>query len=147
PANPVPRRGSMPEDPRSIDVSVLSDLVRIRRDEDLLRERLAKMEASREQVSAVVYRRVRGDYEQRRAALDAQARGPRDRAGREYAKLKVLFVDAERSLEEARLDDEELEFRHSLGEFQEGEYQKRLEAAKRRLAERQSELDRLAAMR
>ena len=119
----------MADDPRAIDVSVLADLVRIKNDEDLLADRLAKMEATREKVSAVVYRRVRADYEARKAALEAQARAPREKAGREYSKLRVLVSRAEKELEEARLDDEELEFRHSLGEFGEDDFATRAAAA------------------
>ncbi|HKC25204.1 MAG TPA: FHA domain-containing protein [Thermoanaerobaculia bacterium] len=134
----------MADDPRAIDVSVLADLVRIKTDEDLLADRLAKMEATREKVSAVVYRRVRADYEAKKAALESQARAPREKAGKEYAKLRVLVAGAEKALEEARLDDEELEFRHSLGEFPEEEFQSRVGAVRDRLAAKQGELDSLA---
>jgi hypothetical protein len=134
----------MADDPRAIDVSVLADLVRIRNDEELLAERLAKMEATKDKVSSVVYKRVRGDYEARKGALEAQAKAPREKAGKEYAKLRVLIGQAEKELEEARLDNEELEFRHSLGEFPEEEYASKVGALRDRLGAKQGELDGLA---
>lgn len=137
----------MTDEPRAIDVSSLAELVRIKHDEDLLRERLEKMEATKEKVSEVVYRRVRGDYERRKAALEAEARAPRERAGREYAKLRVLKGEAEKSLEEARLQNEELEFRHDLGEFPEEEFRTRLGECQTRLDERQRELDELIGLK
>src|SRR5262249_43817893 len=104
-------------------------------------DRLAKAEATREKVSAVVYRRVKSDYEARKAALEMQAKPPREKAGKEYAKLRVLIAQAEKELEEARLDHEELEVRNSLGEFPEGEYKTKVGSLKDRLSGKQGELD------
>jgi hypothetical protein len=133
----------MADDPCSIDVSSLAELVRIRQEEEILRSRLEKMELSRERVSHVVYRRVREDYEKRKAVLDAEAREPRDQAGRQYARLHALVTEAEKALEEARFQNEEMDFRHELGEFVEGDYKERLGGCQARLSERQQALDKL----
>jgi hypothetical protein len=133
----------MADDPCSIDVSSLTELVRIRQEDEILRSRLEKMGLSRERVSQVVYQRVREDYEKRKAVLDAEARGPRDQAGRQYARLRALVTEAEKALEEARFQNEEVEFRHELGEFVEGDYKERLGGCQARLSERQQALDKL----
>jgi hypothetical protein len=78
----------MPEGLGKIDVSTIAELVRIKGEEKILRERLARMDSSREKVSAVVYERVRTDY-QTRDGLDTEAR-LKESARREYAKLKDL---------------------------------------------------------
>lgn len=137
----------MADDPCSIDVSSLTELVRIRREDEILRSRLEKMGLSRERVSQVVYQRVREDYEKRKAVLDAEARGPRDQAGRQYARLRALVTEAEKALEEARFQNEEVEFRHELGEFVEDDYKTRLGGCQSRLSERQQALDKLMDLR
>ncbi len=131
----------MADETSPIDVSSLAELVRIKHDEALLVDRLEKMEARKAQVSAVVYRRVKTDYEARKAALEAEARSPRDRAHKEYAKLKLLRGEAERAVEDARFQKEELEFRHELGEFEGQEFDARLAEAQEKLAKRQSVLE------
>ncbi|MEO6327244.1 MAG: FHA domain-containing protein [Thermoanaerobaculia bacterium] len=137
----------MTEKPHSIDTTAVAELVRIRQDEDLLRQRLEKMESTKASVSEAVYTRVRSDYEARRAALENEARGPRERAGREYAKLRGLRQEAEKSVDEARLQKEELEFRHALGEFEDALFQERLSEAQKQLSAQQSHLDELVGVR
>ncbi len=81
-----------------IDLSTIGELARIRKEESVLEERLAKMEARSADVSPVVYARVKGDYEARRGELARarpapegegarrvpapEGRAPRGRAGR-----------------------------------------------------------------
>ena len=131
----------MQEGLAAIDVSAIAELVRIKGEEDILRERLARMDSSREKVSAVVYKRVRTDYETRATALDAESRPLKERARREYAKLKNVRRDVERSVEEASLEKEELEFRRDLGEFPGDQFKQRLKECEARLAERRKELE------
>jgi hypothetical protein len=137
----------MSVDSSSIDVSALAELVRIRQEEEVLRGRLEKMELSKERVSQVVFHRVREDYEKRKTVLDAERRAPREQAGRQFAKLRVLLTDAGKSLEEARFQNEEMEFRHELGEFAEVDYKARLGECQARLSERQKALDKLTDLK
>jgi hypothetical protein len=132
---------------QQIDVSPIADLVRIKREEDTLRERLEKMEGARGKVSAVVYARVRSDYESKQAALQAEARPLQEQARLEYVKLKAVRGQIERLVEEATLAKEELEFRRDLGEFADGEFQKRLSECEKTLSERRSELDEIEMLR
>ncbi|HUM02327.1 MAG TPA: FHA domain-containing protein [Thermoanaerobaculia bacterium] len=131
----------MREELAQIDLSPIADLVRIKGDEEILRDRLEKMEGRKEKVTALVYRRVRQDYEARKAALEAESRPLKEKARREYAKLQVLREKTERAVEEASLEKEELEFRRDLGEFPSEQFQERLNACELRLAERQAELE------
>ncbi len=137
----------MPGNARNIDVSSISELVRIRREEDVLRDRMARMDASREKVSAVVFARVRSDYESRRAALESESGPLKERARLEYAKLKAARGEAQRLVEESSLEKEELEFRKELGEYPEEEVLPRMAECERRLAERRSELDEIEMLR
>ena len=125
---------------RQIDVSAIAELVRIKQEEELLRSRLSKMEASQEKVSRAVYDRVRGDYQSRQAALDVESRPLKQRARQQYAKLRALRAEIEKTLETASLDKEELIFRHDLGEFQDEEFQTRLSQSETLLAARRQEL-------
>ncbi len=131
----------MREELSQIDLSPIADLVRIKGEEELLSERLAKMEGQKEKVSRVVYDRVKRDYETRKAALEAESRPLKERARTEYAKLQVLKGQAEKSVEEAALEKEELEFRRELGEFPENQFKERLLVSEKRVAELQAELE------
>jgi hypothetical protein len=129
----------MREELAQIDLSPIADLVRIKGEEEILRDRLEKMESRKEKVTALVYRRVRADYETRKAALEAESRPLKEKARREYAKLQVLREKAERAVEGASLEKEELEFRRDLGEFPDDQFRDRLGALELRLAEREAE--------
>lgn len=143
--NPQPSPRTEPQ--QVIDTQAVADLVQIRRDEEVLGERLEKMEASKSSVSEAVYRRVKADYESRRAALENSARAPRERAGREYAKVRELKREAEKALQETRLHKEELEYRHQLGEFEDEPFQIRLADCEKTLSGQQARLDELIALR
>jgi len=129
-----------------IDLSPIADLVRIKSEEEVLRDRLEKMEGRKEKVSDLVYRRVRQDYEARKAALEAESRPLKEKTRREYATFQILREKAERAVEEAALEKEEIEFRRNLGEFPDDQFRERLSAAEQRLAERKRDLDAVAAM-
>ncbi|HEV2063721.1 MAG TPA: FHA domain-containing protein [Thermoanaerobaculia bacterium] len=131
----------MREELGQIDISPIAELVRIKAEEEVLRERLAKMESAKEKVSTVVYKRVHADYQTRQAALDAESRPLKDRTRREYQKLLGLRQQVERSVEEASLEKEELEFRRDLGEFPGDQFKQRLKECEMKLAERRLELE------
>ncbi len=133
----------MHEDLARIDASMIADLARIKTEENLLQERLVKMEAGKTKVSPKVYARVRQDYESRRAALQKESRPLQDRARHEYQKLRGIRSGVEASLEEVAMEKEELEFRRELGEFEDAQFQERLQECEQRLSERQRELERI----
>ena len=126
----------MIEELRQVDDSVLTSLVDLRRERDALRQRLARMQESASQVSAKVLDRVRGDYETRIAALEDKALPLKDAALATFGRLKPLHDAAEEACETLRLDQEEIDLRHSLGEFDDAEHRERSAAARREPARR-----------
>jgi len=141
PPTGVPSGGLMREELRGIDTSAIEELVRIKKEEDVLAARLEKMESNKANVSQVVYERVRRDYETKTRVLDGESRPLKEQARREYAKLRALLDEMKKSLDEARLDKEELEFRKDLGEYEPESFDERLEECEMRLEERQKALD------
>jgi len=137
----------MREELGQIDLSPIADLVRIKGEEQILADRLGKMDGQKAKVSGVVYQRVRRDYETRRAALEAESRPLKERARREYAKLQVLRGRAEKAVEEASLQKEELDFRHELGEFPDQQFRESLADCEKKLADRRADLDAVAETR
>ena len=128
------------EELQQIDTSSIDELGVIKREQELLAGRLAKMDELKEKVSPTVFARVRADYEARAEVLEEQARPLKNSARLEYAKLRALWEKFQASLEAATLDREELEFRHQLGEFQEKEYKERLLDYEARLQRHTAEL-------
>ncbi|MEO8275912.1 MAG: FHA domain-containing protein [Thermoanaerobaculia bacterium] len=117
----------MIEELQQVDISILNSLVDLRRERDALRQRLARMKESADQVSDQVLSRVRNDYETRIAALDAKAAPLKDEARATYGRLKPLLAGAEDACKTLRLDQEELELRHRLGEFDDEAHRNREE--------------------
>lgn len=100
-------------------------------------QRLAAMEARRGQVPDVVYQRVNADYLQQLAALQRVVDPLRQRARQIADELGSLQAQFRLKLDEQRLALAELEFRHSLGEFEAAEWQ----ARRQPLSEQQSALE------
>lgn len=137
----------MQEELGTIDVTPLDALGRIKSELDTLESRLATMEEKRDSVAAPVYMRVRSDYENRRRALEEEAAPLKATARAQYARLRELLSRSEADHETTRLDREEIEFRFSLGEFDEPEYKKRLKAVDKQLADKASARQQAEAMK
>lgn len=130
-----------------IDTGAIEDLTRIKRDQDVLEDRLRLMAERREGVSEVVFERVRGDYRGRLDALQQEARPLLDRARREYAKLQSLRGELQRARDEAQLEKEEVDFRNGLGEFPDSEYERRAADCAQRVSARDGELAEVETLR
>ena len=126
----------MQDELANIDVSPLDALGRIKLELDTLEQRLAAMEQRKESVAAAVYMRVRTDYEGRRRALEDEAAPLQTVAREQYARLRELLARSEADHETTRLDREEIEFRFSLGEFDDAEHKKRVKAVDKQLADK-----------
>ena len=137
----------MREELSRIDLSPIADLVRIKKEEQLLAERLKSMEIRAEKVSSAVYERVRKDYETRRAALEQESRPLKEHARREYRRLQALRREVEQAVEAASFDKEEVEFRRELGEFPDGAYKERLAACEKHLADERQDLEAVLQMK
>lgn len=130
-----------------IDLSPLGELARIRKEESVLEERLARMESQSRAVSPEVYARVKSDYEARRGELAHASQPLKEKALREYQRLKVLRAEVERAVQQVALEKEELEFRKDLGEFPDEEYARRIAECERRLGEERRQLEDVLQMR
>lgn len=137
----------MLEQLEQVDAAVIDELMALKKERDTVAERMSKMEAEKEKVSAQVYRRVRKDYETRSADLDRKAAPLKDRARREYAKLKKLLDGFEAAHVTAKLDQEELELRHRLGEFSDEEFGKKGDEIRERLERHARELEEAGEVR
>ncbi len=109
-----------------LDISVIDDLLTIKKEREVLADRLSRLDGERENVSAAVYERVREDYTSQTSALEEQAAPLKERAREGYSELQALLESTQRALDSAQLKKEELELRHRLGEFDQGEFKSRL---------------------
>jgi FHA domain len=130
-----------------VDTSVIDELVLLKRDREILAQRLARMVEDQDKVSEAVFQRVRRDYESRSATLDKSAAPLKDQGRREFAKLRSLLVEVENARTASRLDKEELEFRNRLGEYEGGEYQRRLDEVTALLAKQDEQIAEISAVR
>jgi hypothetical protein len=112
----------------AIDLSAIDALKTLKHEQDVLDERLKAMDALKGDVSTAVYLRVRDDYQKRRRTLDEQASPLKQSARDQYARLRSLLERFEADHEAIKLDQQELELRHKLGEFDDKEFQRRIKA-------------------
>ena len=120
----------------AIDLSAIESLKKLKLENDQLSERLKSMEAMKSNFADAVYVRVRADYEKRIAALDAEAAPLKQAAREQYARLRALLGRFEADHEAVKLDHQELELRHQLGEFDDKELAKRMKTIETAVAER-----------
>jgi hypothetical protein len=106
---------------KAIDVSSLDRLIAIRQETAKLAEYRAKADEKKVDVSEAVYARVSQDYTRRAAALESQSAPLRTQARAEWRKLKALLDALGAHQDQAQLDKDELQFRHSVGELTDGE--------------------------
>lgn len=112
----------------AVDLSAIDSLKTLKAEQDVLDERLKAMEAMKGDVASAVYVRVREDYEKRQRALDEQSRPLKQAAREQYARLRTLLDRFEADHEAVKLDQQELELRHKLGEFDDKEFARRAKA-------------------
>ncbi len=126
----------MQEELAAIDVTPLDALMGIKAELETLESRLKAMEERKDSVAAPVFARVRSDYENRRKTLESEAAPLKANARKEYVKLAALLSRSEADHEAARLDREEIEFRHALGEFDDAEFKQRIDTIDAQLADK-----------
>jgi chromosome segregation ATPase len=137
----------MLKEAQGINSSAIQDLRAIKEELAVLHERMELMEKKRESVSQQVFERVSADYEARQTALEEQAAPLKEVVRSEYTKINGLVEQLEEKASKARLVREELEFRKELGEFDEAEFQERLEECQHDLEEVENELAEITSMR
>lgn len=109
----------------AVDLSSIESLKKLKQEQDVLDERLKTMEAMKGEVASPVYLRVREDYSKRMQSLDEESRPLKQAARDQYARLRALLQRFEADHEAIKLDQQELELRHKLGEFDDKEFQRR----------------------
>ena len=112
----------------AIDLSAIESLKALKQEQDVLDERLKSMEAMKSEVAAAVFMRVRDDYTKRQNDLDEKSRPLKQAARDQYARLRELLQKFEADHEAVKLDQQELELRHKLGEYDDKEFQRRAKA-------------------
>jgi hypothetical protein len=120
-------------DPDGIDLSTLDELTALKRQREAISQRIAVMNEKRGKVSEEVYQRVHADYQQQLQELAAKAAPLRQQAAAGWQALKIEMARIEADFNAARLDKEEIEFRHSLGEFDAAELKRRLRSVDERV--------------
>jgi len=112
----------------AIDLSSIESLKKLKQEQDQLDARLQSMEELKSTFAEPVYKRVRDDYQQRLRALDEEAAPLKQTAREQYSSLRGLIERFEADHEAVKLDQQELELRYKLGEFDEKEFQRRIKA-------------------
>lgn len=130
-----------------IESGAIDELVRLKAERDQLRERLGRLESLQEQVDPRVVQRVAEDYRKRLAAADQRAMPLMQKARQAYALLRKRIDELTARLEAIRLDREEVELRHRLGEYDDRERSEKLAAIEENLAEIQAQRNECEALR
>lgn len=130
----------MLEEMQKIDTSVIDELMEVKKERETVAARLAKMTAEQTQVSDVVFRRVKRDYETRLSGLERKAAPLKDKGRLEFSKLKSLIDRLDSQNQSTKFDKEELEFRHRLGEFEDKDFDKKLTELEAKLDEQKGQL-------
>jgi hypothetical protein len=136
----------MADDLGSIDVSHLDALAKIEADQRAIRSLAEKAAWHRDKV-VEVYARVVRDYEARVKALDEQAQAIRRRVRDDLKTLDALHERSREAVDQARVELQESEFRHEVGEFSRDEFQKRQQEIERTIAARQEEFESVEKLR
>lgn len=129
------------------DLSVLDQLKALRAQIDTLDGRLKAMEEKRGQVADQVYVRVRSDYAAQREQLSAQAAPLKVQARELYGQLQANLVKLDEAFEDHRLATEELELRHTLGEFDDAEFEDRKQQIAEQLGSKRTEREQALQVR
>jgi Inner membrane component of T3SS, cytoplasmic domain len=119
----------------AIDQSSIDKLKTLKQEQDKLTERLQAMDELKASVPNAVYLRVRQDYSQQLSKLEEEARPLQQAARDQYAMLRGLLERFEADHDVVKLDQQELELRHKLGEFDDKEFQSRIKKIETRLKE------------
>ncbi len=130
----------MLEEMQKIDTSVIDELMEVKQERETVAARLAKMTAEQTQVSDVVFRRVKRDYETRLSGLERKAAPLKDKGRQEFGKLKSLLDRLDSQNQSTKFDKEEIEFRHRLGEFEDKDFEKKLAELESKLDEQKGHL-------
>jgi len=137
----------MLEQLKAIDTAAVKKLVAVTKDEKQLEEYRKGAKKRKADVDPAVYQRVIDDYDERARALKDQAVPLQNEARNEYRKLQAICDELTAACEKARVDKEELEFRHAVGELTKAALGKRLKEPQETLEKCEQDLEEAGKMR
>lgn len=126
---PIIMGGSMTDVQFPLNHTLVEAATRLKEEQRVLHERLEKIETTRKDVTPSVYEKVRADYAKRFEAARAALLAKKQEVDRELATLYETRQKITGNLDTHRETLEELQYRHTLGEFAEGEFNERAEQA------------------
>lgn len=103
---------------------LLDESLKLKEERKLLKERVSKIEKSRDDVSKNVYEKVRGDYTTRLQTINDQLLHKKNDIDKELASLYETRDKIQANLQNHKHALEEIQFRHQLGEYPKEEYSK-----------------------
>lgn len=107
-----------------LNLRLLEESAKIKEERGVIRERLAKIEESKTQVSETVYHKVKTDYLEQLNNNTNQLLEKKQDIDRELSTLYEAKKKVESNVASRRETIEEIQFRQSLGEYNKGDYHK-----------------------
>ena len=120
----------------AINLSAIDALKTLKHERDQFDSRLQSMDSMKANFAEAVYERVREDYQQRLRGLDEKAAPLKQNAREQYTQLRALLERFEAEHDAIKLDQQELELRHQLGEFDDKEFQRLMKSVEATVKER-----------
>src|SRR5689334_14474143 len=139
--------GEVLEQLKAVDLSSVDRLVAIADERKRIDEYRARAEEKKGDVAEAVFARVMEDYAKRAAALDGQSAPLKTQAVQEYRKLKGIIATIARGRDQAQLQKDELQFRHSVGELTDAQLAEKAAEPQRALDECEQQHKEIDAVR
>jgi hypothetical protein len=136
-----------PELLAGVDLAPIDALKALKQEADLLRSRRASMDALKADFAEPVYRRVDADYAKQLDAVEKKAEPLRQQALAAYAGLRSAVREIDTAHDAVKLDRQEIDLRHKLGEFDAAERDRRVAAIETTLSESRAAHERAQALR
>jgi pSer/pThr/pTyr-binding forkhead associated (FHA) protein len=105
-----------------INQALLEEATKIKQERLLVRERIAKIEAKKNEVSPTVYQKVKLDYQQKLNQVTEQLLEKKTDIDRELSTLYETRTKVSENLEQHKETLAELKFRSDLGEYSDKEF-------------------------
>ncbi len=130
-----------------VDLAPVDALKALKQEADQLKSRRASMDALKGDFAEPVYRRVDADYARQLEVVERKAEPLRQQAMAAYAGLRNALREIEAAHEAVKLDRQEIELRHKLGEFDVAERDRRVAAIESALGESRAAHERAQMLR
>ncbi len=109
----------------TIDLGMIDGLQALRKEADVLRDRLTALAKMKDELEEAVYKRVNADYGEQLRKLEARSGPLRKEARQTWAGLRDAVKRIDNAHQAVLLDQQENNLRHKLGEFDDEEYARR----------------------